>query len=629
MGDALYSDPNCTTSARWSEWREAVRESVVFGPEAAEPGGPASEAAEAASKKAEALGLGTDEAEGCFLGVAALLLSQVARAWRGGRFFVALQAFAMLHDEFLTNVHPGFYEHSAWPLQDTVVQAWKGRFLFQVRRFREQAGRLLQNGPEGFGEGFVSDPVERENLGSLASHIFQQRAQRELREVWAARRNKSASASSTPPGRAAARAMSELVPRWEVSASAALVPSLRGDAPPIVRIYVYEADEVPAVEGLTRDPAFCHYRQWGMDVGFHDFFRSSPLRTFDAAQADYFFVPSYACCHQVAGIYEFEELDARHAAAVEGLPYFRRNGGQDHIFSFHYIDLFPSWRKHVARSVFLTPETEVGFERSLEDFTLDQGNFPPFDPAKDLSVPPYLNMRDVLGFVRSARPLEQREHLAAFTGKLWQDVAEATDVRGRVAALAGLPGMAVHAFASISQMLGPSGMQAFMGNARFCLVPRGRAAWSVRFFESLWAGCVPVLLSDHYQPPFDALFDLSEFVIKWPVSRIDESLVEFLANVPLPVVERYVEAAKRVRCWYLYPPPEVSWLGAWEARRELEQVEDEVCPSLSSSRNAFQAVAEILARRARRTRAGSTTFYIPDPSRGYEPTIVDEGLSAL
>lgn len=63
---------------------------------------------------------------------------------------------------------------------------------------------------------------------------------------------------------------------------------------------------------------------------------------------------------------------------------------QDHIFSFHYIDLFPSWRKQIPKSVILTPETEVGFERSLGDFGLDQTRFPPFNALKDIVVPPSL-----------------------------------------------------------------------------------------------------------------------------------------------------------------------------------------------------------------------------------------------
>ena len=60
-------------------------------------------------------------------------------------------------------------------------------------------------------------------------------------------------------------------------------------------------------------------------------------------------------------------------------------------------------------------------------------------------------------------------------------------------------------------------LRRLMGDSVFCLVPRGRAAWSVRFFESLWAGCVPVLLSDHYQPSFDQLFDATER-LGWGIS---------------------------------------------------------------------------------------------------------------
>ena len=96
-----------------------------------------------------------------------------------------------------------------------------------------------------------------------------------------------------------------------------------------MRVYVYGESEVEPLGKLTRSPAFCHYRQWGMDVGFHDFFRTSPIRTFEPEEADYFFVPSYACCHQVAGMADFDELDADHEAAVSQLAYFQRSGGRD------------------------------------------------------------------------------------------------------------------------------------------------------------------------------------------------------------------------------------------------------------------------------------------------------------
>ena len=71
---------------------------------------------------------------------------------------------------------------------------------------------------------------------------------------------------------------------------------------------VFSGSIIPCISRKKMGPGFRlaraagrgrgHYRQWGMDVGFHDFFRSSPLRTFRPEEADYFLVPSYACCHQ-------------------------------------------------------------------------------------------------------------------------------------------------------------------------------------------------------------------------------------------------------------------------------------------------------------------------------------------
>lgn len=152
-------------------------------------------------------------------------------------------------------------------------------------------------------------PAE-ENLGGFASHALQQMERRNSTAPWP----------------------------WELTPAAALIPSLPGSLPP-VRVYVYDESEAPALGPLTRSAAFCHYRQWGMDVGFHDFFRTSPVRTFEPEEADYFFVPSYACCHQVAGMADFPDLDRDHEKAVSQLAYFHRAGGRETGPTFEFFPL--------------------------------------------------------------------------------------------------------------------------------------------------------------------------------------------------------------------------------------------------------------------------------------------------
>ena len=47
-----------------------------------------------------------------------------------------------------------------------------------------------------------------------------------------------------------------------------------------------------------------------------------------------------------------------------------------------------------------------------------------------------------------------------------------------------------------------------------CIAPAGWELWSVRFFEAILLGCIPVLVTDDIQLPFQGQIDYSAFTIK-------------------------------------------------------------------------------------------------------------------
>ena len=96
-------------------------------------------------------------------------------------------------------------------------------------------------------------------------------------------------------------------------------------------------------------------------------------------------------------------------------------------------------------------------------------------------------------------------------------------------------------------------MHELMGSSRFCFVPRGKSAWSLRFFESLIAECIPVLLSDMWELPFEDFIDYSGIVVKWPAHRITPKLLYYLRSIPDVVVDRMMRRIRELRCWWMYP----------------------------------------------------------------------------
>lgn len=364
------------------------------------------------------------------------------------------------------------------------------------------------------------------------------------------------------------------------------------------RIFVYD-DEVADIKLLTQGASFCGKGQWGMEVHIHDWLFSSAHRTRDPAEADFFFVPGYSICMFEGGFIKMPDLDELYKKIVHELPYFGASGGRDHIFTFGSgmsANVFRSWREEILESIFLTPETWL-----FNDFPGIKE--PCFNTWKDIAIPGYLHRSEIVSLVAASRPLAEREHLAVFLGRT--DPSRGPhptsggaefDVRGALAKL--------HDEGKIfvAQNLSFHDMHATMGKARFCLVPKGKSAWSLRFYEALFAGCVPVVLSDNWELPFEDFLDLPSFVIKWPMSQTGDEMLETLRQQPDEVVERYMENGRRLRCWYVYP----TVLHEVHLSRDGKDALESICPDMAE--NAFTGILRILERKRRVSRTMGRFF---------------------
>lgn len=82
----------------------------------------------------------------------------------------------------------------------------------------------------------------------------------------------------------------------------------------------------------------------------------------------------------------------------------------------------------------------------------------------------------------------------------------------------------------------------FMKQSRFCVCAKGYEVNSPRVVESVLYGCVPVIISDNFVPPFLEVLDWESFAVFVSEKEIP-NLRKILISIPL---RRYVEMHKRV-----------------------------------------------------------------------------------
>lgn len=313
----------------------------------------------------------------------------------------------------------------------------------------------------------------------------------------------------------------------------------------------------------------------------HKFLEKADVRTLNPSEADYFFVPAYPKCASDREKKTDEQLNKLYTQLVQALPYFRRSGGRDHIFVFpsgRGATVFRDWRQHIGQSIFLSPEGH------FTDNYADQA--PYFHSHKDIVIPGRLDQRKA-GLLYRSKPQAQRTLLGIFYG-----THQGKEARKQLLALAKkYPEIAADCERT------PKYFE-LMGNSQFCFSPRGQSSWTLRFYESFFAGCIPVILADSIELPFADVLDYSKFTIKWPMTRIDSDLVEYLRSVPLEVREEMVARGREIRCLFVY------------------NVDVTSC-------NAFAAIMHQLETRKRKFHQSREAFWLHDG------TIVDRWLHPL
>ncbi|KAJ8771650.1 hypothetical protein K2173_026827 [Erythroxylum novogranatense] len=339
-----------------------------------------------------------------------------------------------------------------------------------------------------------------------------------------------------------------------------------------LKIYVYDEKEIDGLKELMsgRDrkisPTQCLKGQWGTQVKIHKLLLESRYRTKDKKEADLFFVPAYVKCVRMMGGLNDKEINHTYVKVLSQMPYFRRSGGRDHIFVFPSgagAHLFRSWSTFINRSIILTPEGD----------RTDKKDTSAFNTWKDIIIPG--NIDD--GMTRAGDttvrplPLSKRKYLANYLGraqgkvgrlkliklsKQYPDKLESPDLKF-----------------SGPDKLGRLEYFQHLGNAKFCLAPRGESSWTLRFYESFFVECIPIILSDQAEFPFQNVIDYTEISIKWPSTRIGPELLEYLESISDVDIERMIVRGRQIRCLWVYAPesePCSAMQGImWELQRKV------------------------------------------------------------
>jgi len=282
----------------------------------------------------------------------------------------------------------------------------------------------------------------------------------------------------------------------------------------------------------------CHTSMFAAEPYLFHSLSKHPLRTQQALEADFFYVPLHSMCikqkqKKYPDLLQNKKLFEQGILHVQtNWPYWRRNYGTDHIFTaVHDFSTCFAWREPENKRM------RYDFGTKNATFLVYSGDVSTkcFRQSQDIVIPPF-----VPDTRRSIDFHFQRDWLAYFQGTVqwitWQNEIVHTYSRGVRQTLYRLYKNSSEIHIHDGALNNVEDYYSRFKRCKFAICPLGMASWSPRTVEALVHGSIPVIVSDSIVLPFSNIIDWRAISIQ--VSEEDACrpghLQNILENIDLP-----------------------------------------------------------------------------------------------
>ncbi|KAH9607624.1 hypothetical protein KSS87_014134 [Heliosperma pusillum] len=308
-----------------------------------------------------------------------------------------------------------------------------------------------------------------------------------------------------------------------------------------LKVYVYELPRKYNIDWLKNER--CSKHLFASEVAIHKALLESDVRTFDPNEANYYFVPVYVSCNfsTINGFPAIGHARTLISSAIElissAFPYWNRTRGSDHVFvashdfgaCFHTLEdvAVSDGIPNILKKSIILQTFGVKYKHPCQE--VNHVVIPPYIPQESIQSTlkkwPLNGPRDIFAFFRGKMELNPKNVSCRFYSKavrtqIWRKYNNNPRFylkRNRYA-----------------------GYQSEIARSIFCLCPLGWAPWSPRLVESVALGCIPVIIADGIQLPYEEVIPWAEISLVVAENDIVNlgKILEHVARTNLTSIQR-------------------------------------------------------------------------------------------